>query len=113
MSTEINVPTVFKGLHFGPISGYEKLKGNWFEQKEFDEHNYLYRAFINYIIYEPDEIYIRNDGYSGNCWKAEIFDTENEKTEIYRFRNFIDLVEVFDKKGYRFVEEYVGKILYW
>jgi hypothetical protein len=30
---------------------------------------------------------------------------KNEKTEMYRFRNFVDLVEVFDKKGYRFVDE--------
>lgn len=105
MSTEINVSSLYKGLHFGAMSGYEKLQGKWFEQKEFDKDNFMYKAFINDIKYEPDEIYLKNDGYGGNCWIAEIFDTENGKPEMYRFRNFVDLVEVFDKKGYRFVEE--------
>ncbi len=98
MSNEINISSLYKGFHFGSISGYEILKYSWFEKKEFDDNNYLYKAFINDIKYDPDEIYLKNDG----CWIAEIFDTENVKTEMYRFRNFIDLVEVFDKKGYRF-----------
>ena len=105
MSNEINVSSLYKGFHFGAMSGYERLKCRWFEQKEFDDDNYMYKAFINDIKYDPDEIYLKNDGYSGRSWIAEIFDTENVKTEMYHFRNFIDLVEVFDKKGYRFVEE--------
>ena len=105
MSNEINVSSFYKGLHFGSMSDYEKLQWKWFEKKEFDDNNYMYKAIIHYIKYQPDEIYLKNDGYSGNCWIAEIFDSENEKTEIYSFRNFVDLVEVFDKKGYRFVEE--------
>ena len=83
------------------MSGYEKLQWKWFEKKEFDDNNYMYKAIIHYIKYQP----VKNDGYIGNGWIDEIFDSENEKTEMYRFRNFVDLVEVFDKKGYRFVEE--------
>ena len=104
MSTEINVSSLYKGLHFGAMSGYDKLQGKWFEQKEFDDNNYMFKAFINNIKYDPDEIYLKNDGYSGNCWTAEILDTKNVKIEIYRFRNFVDLVEVFEKKGYKFIE---------
>jgi hypothetical protein len=100
----IEVPIIGCSLHFGLQSDYTKLTSHWFEQKEFDDSNFLHKAFILDISYKPDEIYKNTDGTWGRCWKAIICDTYGETTQTYYFRNFIDLIKEFDKKGYIFLE---------
>jgi hypothetical protein len=79
-------------------SDYNKLKSYWFEQKEFDKNNFMHKAIIIDINYEPN-----NPIYSclGKYWSAVILNTENAKETIYYFENFINLVEEFDKNGYK------------
>jgi len=101
---EIIVPILGRGLHFGIINDYKKLKNRWFEQKEFNDDNFMHKAFIYDIIYKPDEYYFKTDGYWGSCWVAEIFDSADTTLKTYRFRNFMDLIYLFDKKGYTFIE---------
>jgi hypothetical protein len=103
-SNKIIVPNLFKGLHLGSSSCYERLKHKWFEQKEFDKDNFMHKALIFDINYGPDEIYCNTDGHGGTCWIANIFDSANGEQNTYHFRNFIDLVDLFDKKGYKFIE---------
>ncbi len=104
MSKQVNIPMSFKGLHFGDSSDYKKLKGKWFEQKEFNTDNFMYKALIMDIKYNPEDLYYTTDGYAGRCWSAEILETENGDIIIYNFRNFGDLVEEFEKRGYKFIE---------
>jgi len=107
MANEIIVPILGRGLHFGEISNYEKLKNKWFEQMEFDDKNFIHKAFIVDIIYSPDNTYSTTDGHWGTCWLAHILDSGNEDNcyNIYRFRNFMDLIELYNLKGYKFVNE--------
>jgi hypothetical protein len=100
----IDVPILGRGLHFGLSSDYKKLKSHWFEQNKFDKNNYLHKAIIIEINYKPDEIYNKTDGYWGRCWLAVIFDSSDEKQKTYNFRNFADLIELFEKNGYKFIE---------
>jgi len=60
------------------------------------------------IIYSPDNTYSITDGHWGTCWVADILDSGNEDNcyNIYhRFRNFMDLIEIYNIKGYKFIEE--------
>ena len=38
------------------------------------------------------------------CWKVEIIDSKEDEKIIYHFRNFIDLVKMYEEKGYKFIE---------
>ena len=88
-------------LHFGSESNYELLNGSYFEQNELSRENIIEKAIIKNITYEPDETYIESDGYTGRCWCATIIDNGLVK---YSFRNFSDIVKIYEKKGYKFVK---------
>lgn len=90
-------------LHFGRESNYEIYISNYFEQIELSEENIIEKAIIKDIVYEPDIIYIASDGHAGRCWYAEIIDNGIIK---YSFRNFSDIVKMYEKKGYKFVNSY-------
>jgi hypothetical protein len=94
----IEIKSITNDLLIDLQSDYEKLKSYWFEQKEFDRNNFKHKAIIIEINYEPDEIYSRLE----KCWSAVIFNTEKATETVYYFRNFINLVEEFDKNGYKF-----------
>jgi hypothetical protein len=88
-------------LHFGRESNYEIYIGNYFEQIELSQENIIEKAIIKDIVYEPDIIYIASDGHAGRCWYTEIIDNGIIK---YSFRNFSDIVKMYEKKGYKFVK---------
>lgn len=105
MYNEIKVPIIGDNLHFGEISNYKQFKNKWFEQTEFDDDNLMYKAIIIDIKYFPDEYYYKNDGYCGTCWVAEIVVLSEGTFNKYYFRNFIDLIELFNEKGYKFIND--------
>lgn len=70
---------------------------------EADQNDLLHKAIINSINYEPDSIYSTTDGYTGTCWVSEMIDSDYEYGYQYlHFRNFEDLVEFYQQKGYKF-----------
>jgi hypothetical protein len=57
------------------------------------------------LYYEPDSLYIKNDGNNGNCWCAKIIDSNEDVCVIfYHFRNFEDIVKLYEEKNYKFVQ---------
>ncbi len=83
-------------LHYGSDLKLDKFVNSYFQ---FDKRN----AIIKSIEYKPDEFYMKNDGYFGNCWlvKLKFNDDENR---FYSFRNFCDFVEYFNQLGYDFCD---------
>jgi hypothetical protein len=59
------------------------------------------KATINQINFNPDKIYLATNGYTGNCWTAIV--SEMDGLIHYNFRNFRDLVNYYEKKGFTFV----------
>jgi hypothetical protein len=88
------------GLHFGRNANYQSFIGGYFEEKEGSEPNIIYKAIIPEILYSPDTLYIDTDGNAGTCWIALVID---EGYTHYHFRNFEDLVHLYDQKGYKYV----------
>jgi len=88
------------GLHFGRNANYEKLVGSYFEEKESSEPNFINKALIHEITYSSDALYSESDGNAGTCWIASVID---EGYTHYHFRNFEDLVHLYDQKGYKYV----------
>jgi hypothetical protein len=106
MSKHIYVPSCqTHALHLGASSEYKKLYGCWFEQKYPDQDNLIYKSLIYDIKFEPDLTYHTNDGYCGTCWIAQIIESAVGAINYYHFRNFEDLVALYDTKGYKFVRE--------
>jgi hypothetical protein len=94
-----------RGIHFGLSSNYQNYEGNWFEEKNNNSNNsnnFIYKSIITSIDYLPDSIYCTTDGYGGTCWCAKIIDSD-EGINYYHFRNFEDLVQSYEAKGYKFV----------
>jgi hypothetical protein len=105
MSNHVYVPTnKTPELNFGSKSNYEKLRGSYFEEEHYDNEDIMYKSIIISVIYKPDIIYSSTDGYGGRCWVAEIIDSKEDEKNIYHFRNFIDLVKIYEEKGYKFIE---------
>jgi hypothetical protein len=105
MSKHVYVPTYkAPGLHFGYQSKFERLVGSYFEEQNYDDENIMYKSIIVSVIYKPDVIYGNTDGYGGRCWVAEIIDSKEDGKNIYHFRNFVDLVKMYEEKGYKFIE---------
>ena len=105
MSNHVNVPiSNIHVLHFGSQSNYEKLCGSYFEEEINDEEAIMNKSIIVSVIYKPDIVYENSDGYGGRCWVAEIIDSKEDGKNIYYFRNFIDLVKMYEEKGYKFIE---------
>ena len=104
MSNHVNVPiSNIHVLHFGSQSNYEKLCGSYFEEEINDEDVIMNKSIIVSVIYKPDIVYENSDGYGGRCWVAEIIDSKEDGKNIYYFRNFIDLVKMYEEKGYKFI----------
>jgi hypothetical protein len=93
-----------RGIHFGSSSNYQNYTGKWFEEKNNDSNNFINKSIIISIDYSPDSIYCSTDGYGGTCWCAKIIDSD-EGFIYCHFRNFEDLVQKYDAKGYKFVEK--------
>jgi len=109
MSNEIIVPILSKDLDYGGIINYDKLKHKWFEQIDFDNNNnFINKALILDIKYAPDDIYCKTEGKWGTCWIAEILDSGDESSyhTNYHFRNLMDLIKIYNSKGYILVNEY-------
>jgi len=87
-------------LHCGKEANYDKLAGDYFEEKESSEQNIIDKALIHEIKYSPDMLYSSVDGYAGTCWQAIVIDNDYI---FYHFRNFEDLVHLYDQKGYKYV----------
>lgn len=82
--------------HYGQMSRYDKLSGTHFKRGDSI-------ATINSIKYTPDKTYNKHDGYWGKCWIAKITFDDGE-TKYYWFREFVSLVLLFEKSGYKFVK---------
>jgi len=91
-------------LHFGSQSGYERFAGCHFEEKTDSENNIINKSIILSVKYDPDSIYRDTDGNGGTCWCAEIIDSDEEGIVYYHFRNFENLVEMYNAKGYKFIQ---------
>jgi len=103
MLRTINV-TPCSGYHFGGASHIKKFEICYFQEIN-SISNFINKAIIIDIKYNPDEIYSKNDGYAGNCWTAHIEDSREIEggAIIYNFRNFGDLVAYYEKEGFTFV----------
>jgi len=88
-------------FHFGKNSNYEIFNGSYFEQINSFQENFIEKSIIKNIFYSPDITYIESDGNRGRCWCAQIID--NGLVNYY-FRNFSHLVQLYEKKGYKFVK---------
>lgn len=99
----INLPS-YGGLHFGEMSDLKIFENCYFEETN-PESEFIHKAIIFKIDYNPDEIYSKNDGYAGNCWTARVEDyrTTDDTSFIFNFRNFDDLVVHYEKEGLKFV----------
>ena len=89
-------------VHFGLPTNYEKLTGRSFIKKQLD-NGIRYKSTIIKMIYDPDEIYCLTESDKGTCWSAYIFDSEEANVNCYHFRNFVDMIELYEEKGYKFV----------
>jgi hypothetical protein len=106
MSKRINVPSLGSGIHWGLMRNFEHLINKWFENTEIDDLNLIHKAIILGIKYDPDDRYSNSDGYFGTCWVANIIDSGDDSgIKNYHFRNFIDVIELFKTKGYKFIDE--------
>ena len=85
----------------------ESLKGCYFEQTNHDSNsNTINKAIIHSIDYCPDSTYCHTDGNEGTCWCSIIIDSsEHEYITLYHFRNFENLLEIFNEKGYKFIKK--------
>jgi len=101
MIKEITLKSV-GGYHFGKMVDLSKYTGCHFETNNDDECNTIHKAFILSLFYQADEMYNKTDGYTGNCWKADIIDSRfinNEHIYTLIFRNFSDLVNHFESQN--------------
>ena len=89
-------------VHFGLPTNYEKLTGRSFIKKQLD-NGIRYKSTIIKMIYDPDEIYCLTEIDKGTCWSAYILDSEEANVNCYHFRNFVDMIEMYEEKGYKFV----------
>lgn len=104
MTTTINLPSI-GGYHFGSINQLKPFFDKHFEERNPKTDTVNIAKIIN-IEYKPDELYNKTDGYSGNCWSANIVDSRKINSSLlikYNFRNFRDLVAHYEKEGFKFV----------
>jgi len=94
--------------HFGRMIDLEKYVDCYFESNLADESNIINKAIIYSIVYNPNEIYCRTDGYAGACWTATIHDSrliKGKSTYKLNFRNFVDLVVHFETEDMKFCQK--------
>jgi hypothetical protein len=101
-------------MHYGSEANYERFVGTAYficdtsYSPEIDdleaEMDNSKKHRISDVVYAPDKLYQANDGYAGGCWKVTVIDSENGSSATYYIRNWIDIVQYYLKKGFKFVE---------
>ena len=92
--------------HYGSESNYQRFRFSYFITNIYDPNeDIIYKHIITDVKYQPDSVYSTCDGYFGKCWIVTINDAENNETDKYYIRNWIDIVEYYKEKGLKFVEE--------
>lgn len=102
----INRTTLSYGLNFGNQANYKSYVDCYFEKIK---ENFIDKAILYDIECNLDSTYIHTDGNSGTCWCAKVLDSEEESIIYYHFRNFEDLVAMYEEKGYKFVKINIDK----
>ena len=97
----VNRPGVY---HYGSETNFQRFRYSYFIKNICHENEKIMNTkIISNVEYQPDSYYNKLDGYFGKCWVVSII--ENEKEVKYYIRNWIDIVEYFNEKGFKFVEE--------
>jgi hypothetical protein len=84
-------------IHWGSDSKFERFAGSYF----LDTVSNM-KHVIKEVKYEPDVVYSRVDGMFGCCWTVTITEPFKQK---YSVRNWIDIVEYYESRGFSFVEK--------
>ena len=102
-------------MHYGSEANYERFVGTAYficdisYRPNIDDlenaNTNSKKHYISEVIYAPDKLYQVNDGHVGSCWKIKVVNGENGSSVIYYIRNWIDIVEYYRKKGFKFVEQ--------
>lgn len=100
-------------MHYGSEANYERFVGTAYficdisYRPNIDdlENTTSKKHYISEVMYAPDKLYQVNDGYVGSCWKIKVVNGENGSSVTYSIRNWIDIVEYYRKKGFKFVEQ--------
>lgn len=100
-------------MHYGSEANYERFVGTAYficdisYRPNIDdlENTASKKHYISEVMYAPDKLYQANDGYVGSCWKVTVVNGENRTSVTYYIRNWIDIVEYYRKKGFKFVEQ--------
>ena len=92
--------------HYGSESNYQRFRFSYFIKfNPSTDENIIYKYIIYNVTYAPDELYNSVDGMAGKCWIVTINNTEDDQIEKYYIRNWVDIVEYYKEKGFKFVEE--------
>jgi len=97
-------------MHYGSQANYERFVGTAYficdvsYRSNMDDLDKSKKHPISEVVYSPDKLYQANDGYVGSCWKVTVLNGENGTSATYSIRNWIDIVQYYLTKGYRFVE---------
>jgi hypothetical protein len=99
-------------MHYGSEANYERFVGTAYficdtsYRPDIDDLDTTKskKHRISDVVYAPDKLYQVNDGYAGSCWKVTVIDSENGSSATYYIRNWIDIVQYYLKKGFKFVE---------
>lgn len=94
-------------IHHGSSSGFERFKGtSYFIQNENElNETIIYKHIVIDVKYEADNNYRLHDGNIGRCWLVTVLDNESCEECYYYIRNWIDIVDYYEAKGFKFVEE--------
>jgi hypothetical protein len=103
-------------MHYGSQANYERFIGTAYficdisyrpNIDDLDKHIDTTKSkkhHISEVVYSPDKLYQANDGYVGSCWKVTVLNGDDGTSATYSIRNWIDIVQYYLKKGFRFVE---------
>jgi len=95
-------------IHYGSQANYERFIGTAYFICDDDDDDGSQQNGKKYsimeVVYAPDDLYKTNDGYAGSCWKVNVIDGENGSSATYLIRNWIDIVQYYRIKGFKFVE---------
>ena len=112
--TELQRHLVPMTMHYGSEANYERFVGTAFficdisYRPDIDDLDTTKtnskKHSITEVVYSPDKLYQANDGYVGSCWKVTVLNGDNGTSATYSIRNWIDIVQYYLKKGFKFVE---------
>lgn len=100
-------------IHYGHGSNYERFaNGSYFicdtsylpSLDENPETLESRKHYITAVEYDTDALYRTTDGYAGNCWTVKVVDKEAGVETTYHIRNWTDIVQNYQRRGYRFIE---------